>query len=284
MSTTGKRWDGTASRRRSRSVGWRVGAAAGAVLASATLAGGAVHAASEPDGQANATSWPRPWDPADGIDLTGAGATPEQEQRAAALIGATLEYLPQFADTATAYDLGYRSIGDASTGYEHYVNYALIADDVWLDPRQPESLVYRVDGAERTLVSAMFIVAGRALDDPELVDFGGPLMQWHVHDNLCWGGGSDGPRVVAVATDGICPANSVLGPADNPMVHVWIAPHECGPFAALEGHGAGQTAGGARTDQCVDDHDDHGGHGGHAEEMADGDHGEGSGHGDHAGH
>ena len=94
------------------------------MLASATLAGGAVHAASEPDGQANATSWPRPWDPADGIDLTGAGATPEQEQRAAALIEATLEYLPQFADTATAYDLGYRSIGDASTGYEHYVNYA----------------------------------------------------------------------------------------------------------------------------------------------------------------
>ena len=37
------------------------------------------------------------------------------------------------------------------------------------------------------------------------------------------------------------------------MVHVWIAPHECGPFAALEGHGAGQagrpTA--QRADQCA---------------------------------
>jgi hypothetical protein len=24
------------------------------------------------------------------------------------------------------------------------------------------------------------------------------------------------------------------------MIHVWIVPHECGPFAALEGVGAGQ--------------------------------------------
>ena len=40
------------------------------------------------------------------------------------------------------------------------------------------------------------------------------------------------------------------------MVHVWIAPHECGPFAALEGHGAGQASvsDGARMDQCDHDH------------------------------
>ena len=24
------------------------------------------------------------------------------------------------------------------------------------------------------------------------------------------------------------------------MIHVWITPHECGPFAALEGVGGGQ--------------------------------------------
>ena len=24
------------------------------------------------------------------------------------------------------------------------------------------------------------------------------------------------------------------------MIHVWIVPHQCGPFAALEGVGAGQ--------------------------------------------
>ena len=25
-----------------------------------------------------------------------------------------------------------------------------------------------------------------------------------------------------------------------PMIHVWVVPHQCGPFAALEGVGAGQ--------------------------------------------
>ena len=38
------------------------------------------------------------------------------------------------------------------------------------------------------------------------------------------------------------PPGSVNAGGENPMVHVWIAPHECGPFAALEGHGAGQAA------------------------------------------
>ncbi len=28
------------------------------------------------------------------------------------------------------------------------------------------------------------------------------------------------------------------------MIHVWITPHPCGPFAALEGVGAGQIAAG----------------------------------------
>ena len=43
------------------------------------------------------------------------------------------------------------------------------------------------------------------------------------------------------------------------MVHVWIAPHDCGPFAALEGPGAGQTdaAPGQRTDLCTDEHGNH---------------------------
>ena len=58
--------------------------------------------------------------------------------------------------------LGYRSIGDSSTGFEHYINPGLIFDDVWLDPSKPESLVYRVDGSERTLVSAMFIANAQA--------------------------------------------------------------------------------------------------------------------------
>jgi hypothetical protein len=212
-------------------------------------------------------AWPRPWDPAEPIDFSDVpGVTAAQQARAEQLVADTLEILPRFADVTTVGELGYRSIGDSRTGFEHFINRDLIGDDVWLDPSAPESLVYRVDGDERVLVSAMFIAGGRAIDDPELVGFGGPLMEWHVHDNLCWGLDDDGVPVVKAVTDnhgGICPPGTVLAGGDAPMVHVWITPHLCGPFAALEGHGAGQAVAddGTRADVCHGEHghgDDHG--------------------------
>jgi hypothetical protein len=218
--------------------------------------------------------WPRPWDPTGPIDFSGVpGVSPEQQARAEQLVADTLAILPRFADVTTVGELGYRSIGDARTGFEHFINRELIFDDVWLDPSAPESLVYRVEGDERILVSAMFIASNRAVDDPELLEYGGPLMEWHVHDNLCWGLDDEGVPVVKAVTDdhgGVCPPGTVLAGGENPMVHVWIAPHECGPFAALEGHGAGQTADGPRADQCAhghgDDHgDDHAADQGHAD-------------------
>lgn len=82
---------------------------------------------------------------------------------------------------------GYTSIGDAGTGSEHYIRLDLVQDDVLLDPTQPESLVYTVDGDERILAGAMCTSPALAnLNDPELLDFAGPLMQWHNHGNLCW--------------------------------------------------------------------------------------------------
>ena len=183
--------------------------------------------------------------------------TAEQQARAETLVASTLADLPQFADVTTVGALGFRSIGDAATGFEHYINPAFIGDDSFLDPNRPESLVYQVDGEARTLVSAMFIAKDMAIDDPQLVDYGGPLMQWHVHDNLCWKLDENGKPVVAGVTDadGACAPGTLNAGGRSPMVHVWIAAHECGPFAALEGHGAGQTAGdGTRTDQCAHDH------------------------------
>ncbi|NEW47775.1 hypothetical protein [Nocardia cyriacigeorgica] len=215
------------------------------------------------DDHGTGDAWPRPWDPATPIDVSGVpGATPAQEQRATALIRSTLDQLPAFADVESIGALGFRSIGDSATGYEHYINTGYIRDDRFLDAAYPESLVYRVDGTERTLVSAMYIAKDKEIDDPELADYGGPLMQWHVHDNLCWTRGDNGPVVAGVTdAEGNCPPNSVNPGAGNPMVHVWITAHQCGPFAALEGHGAGQAAsapGGRRTDTCAHDHS--GGH------------------------
>ncbi|HEY5664872.1 MAG TPA: hypothetical protein VIS05_12650 [Ilumatobacter sp.] len=222
---------------------------------------GASAAAHGDHGDTEVAAWPRPWDPTAPIDFSGVpGVTAEQQARAEQLARDTLRDLPAFADVTSLAALGYRSIGDERTGVEHFINVAFIGDDKFLDPTAPESLVFAVDGDRRTLVSAMFIANETAIDDPKLTDFAGPLMQWHVHNNLCWGLDENGVPVVKGVLEnfgGTCPAGTVNAGGENPMVHVWIAPHECGPFAALEGHGAGQAAvsGGARMDQC--DHDAH---------------------------
>ncbi|MEY2444575.1 MAG: hypothetical protein QOE00_1155 [Ilumatobacteraceae bacterium] len=193
---------------------------------------------------ATAATWPRPWDPTKPIDVSGvAGVTPEQEARAKKLIEDSLKDLPKYADPAAAIADGYASIGDAATGDEHYIKLSLIEDTSFLDATQPESLVYKVNGDARTLAGAMYIASARPTDDPSLLDFAGPLMQWHNHGNLCWAAGPDGkPRVVGITdANGNC-ANGVNTGGQNPMVHVWITPHPCGVFAALEGVGAGQAA------------------------------------------
>ena len=184
------------------------------------------------------------YDPKLPIDLSGVpGVTPQEQARAENLIAITLIRLPHFADYKTAEAEGYHSIGDAFTGFEHFVNWKSIDDDVILDPDHPESLVYSTAGGKRTLVSAMFMLAPPAtLED--VPDIGGSLTQWHIHDNLCYGGPEDAPTVAGTTNaDGTCPSG-LRQFTPVPMIHVWITKNACGPFAALEGVGAGQIADG----------------------------------------
>ena len=203
---------------------------------------------------AAASGWPRKWDGST-IDFTGIdGVTPEQVAKATLLIQNAKRDLPKYADTKTAFDNGYRSIGDAGTGFEHWVNSALLDDERLLDTSAPESLVYSVKGNVKTLVSAMFIAPDKTpLTDRTLVNYAGGLMQWHVHTNLCWFNG----RVVGVTnSSGACAFPGILNTDGGPMVHVWITPHLCGPFAALEGVGAGvaQARDSERVDMCNKTH------------------------------
>ncbi len=190
-------------------------------------------------------AWPRPYDPDLPLDISNvANVSAEQESRAKALIKSTQRELPTWADYQTALAGGWQSIGDGSTGFEHFIKRELIQDDKFLDPTAPEALVYKVEGAKRTLVSVMFIAkTGVTVDDPSLTDYAGGLIQWHSHDNLCWRNNAQGVPVISGLTDGAgnCPAGSVRAGGNNAMVHVWITPHLCGPFAALEGAGAGRS-------------------------------------------
>jgi hypothetical protein len=192
------------------------------------------------------------------VDLGGVpGVTPEEQARAEGLVERTIDELPRFADVDSLAAKGYYSIGDAATGDEHFINWNLINDDVILDPSQPEALVFQPqpDGTKK-LAAAMFMMRdGSTLDDAPNV--GGPLTQFHIHDDLCFNGDPVAPRLSGLTTvGGSCPPGmEKFDPA--PMIHVWIVPHPCGPFAALEGIGGGQIAAG-ETRLCDTAH----GHGG----------------------
>lgn len=193
------------------------------------------------EGHDPGTGVPRPFDPTLPIDLGGIeGVTPEQQARAENLLAINLLRLPQWTDAAVAEAAGYHSIGDAATGDEHYINWSLIDDGRILDPDYPESLVYSVDGGgNRTLEAAMYMMpTGTTLDT--VPDIGGRLTQFHIHNNLCFTDDPVAPQVRGVigANDACRPPLVKLTPV--PMIHVWIVPNRCGPFAALEGVGAGQ--------------------------------------------
>ena len=57
---------------------------------------------------------------------------------------------------------GYTSIGDSSTGFEHYVNNSYLNSPEVLNPSTIEALVYQVSGTPRTLVSGMYLLPDRA--------------------------------------------------------------------------------------------------------------------------
>lgn len=213
------------------------------------------HVTTSDQAKAAASGWPRAFDPAVPIDLSGIqGFTVEQGQRALALISNSQRDLPAFASYQSALNAGYVSIGDSGSGFEHIIKYSLLNDGQFLDTTAPESLVYKVVGSTKTLVSAMFIAsAGMASNDITLTSYAGGLIQWHTHNNLCWRSVSGVPKVAGIVdANGNCPVGSVLQTGGAPMVHVWITPHACGPFAALEGQGAGvaDEPDSVRVDKC----------------------------------
>jgi hypothetical protein len=183
----------------------------------------------------------------DGIDLSGTpGVTPAQQHRAETLIRRTIADLRRYASPSAAYAAGYRSIGD-HVNVEHYVNWSYTDDGHILDPRRPESIVYQYRGGTQRAVAAMYqLPFGSSFAD--VPDVGGPLTQWHVHANLCL---SDDPqqKILTGFTEihGSCPPGTSKA-SNTPMLHVWIVPTPCGPFAAVEG-GTGQVPDG-ETRRC----------------------------------
>ncbi len=153
-----------------------------------------------------------------------------QKDRARKLVAETQAAAPTFADPSAARALGYRSIGDGFTGYEHFVNSDYQNDDTVLDPKRPESLVFTIaEDGTRTFVSAMYILPpGSNMED--VPDVGGALTPWHDHQDLCW---DDDGYVVGQLQNGVCKPSGTFR-ATAPMLHVWVVDNSCGPFAGIE--------------------------------------------------
>jgi hypothetical protein len=183
---------------------------------------------------------PKPYDPTQPIDLGGTpGVTAAEQHRAENLLRATIVGLRKYASPAEARAAGYRSIGDSITGDEHYVKWSYVDDGHILDAQRPESLVYEYKNGKQSVVAAMYMMplGSRFSNVP---DVGGALTQWHVHSNLCLTDDPEQKLVSGITSpNGACPPGTSKA-GNTPMLHAWIVPNECGPFAALEGIGAGQ--------------------------------------------
>jgi hypothetical protein len=212
-----------------------------------------------PPPNAGPTTTVKPYNPGDGIDLSGTpGVSDAQVAAAEALVRGTLKYLPRYATEAAAEAAGYRTIGDYLPKFglydEHLVNWAYADDADVLDPQHPESLVYHYDpnnpSAPPTLQGAMYMLppGSRFTDIPPL--FNDPLTQWHVHNNICFQRTSDPVEQWVVDLFEFPPCTApVMELGDVPMIHVWIQANPCGPFAAIPGIEAGQVAPG-QTQNC----------------------------------
>jgi hypothetical protein len=104
--------------------------------------------------------------------------------------------------------------GDRSVHYLHAEHHEYSHDNLYLDPRRPEALIYaNVRGRPLVLVGVMFSMPRgmRGLNP------GGPITRWHTH-LVCARGGARGltPRA-----DGSCPPGTKPRQGSE-MMHVWF--------------------------------------------------------------
>lgn len=133
----------------------------------------------------------------------------------------------RFAHLSAAQAEGYQQTTPYRFGHwgpAHFNNIAFQRDGRFLEPARPEALVYLKTPDDRVvLLGAMFLAPKGQGPRPA-----GPLMEWHVHDNLC----VTSTGTVALATGpGQCPAGSFFVGEGVEMMHVWIFDHPEGAFA-----------------------------------------------------
>lgn len=126
-------------------------------------------------------------------------------------------------------DRGYTSfMEDELTNWVHYINWGYVDDERSLDPAQPESYLFKVlpdDTLELRAVVFMLPARYTYANTPDIADGGGV---WHTHPMTCLAGDP-----FAKPEDGRIDGSCAVGAKfpDRLMIHAWVKPNLCGPFA-----------------------------------------------------
>jgi hypothetical protein len=143
--------------------------------------------------------------------------TPAEQAAADQLVSETTAAVAKYADLSAATAAGYVPATNPAGSEVHYANWQIVKSGDVLDPNHPSSLVYANTVKGPVLLGAMYLGAGPCIPGP---DVGGPLTQWHAHDNLCLSGGQ---VVGKTSATGTC-ATGVHNTDTYFMLHVWVAP------------------------------------------------------------
>lgn len=148
--------------------------------------------------------------------------TAEQQAQADRLWTTTRDATARYRSLEAAHADGYVAVNEFADPLVHYVNPAYMHDGLILDPGHVESLVYENSLRGPVLVAAMYSLEDATATPPEI---GGPALQWHRHDDLCFT--LDG-EIVGTAPG--CPPGSATYHAPL-MLHVWLVGNRNGRFA-----------------------------------------------------
>ena len=156
-----------------------------------------------------------------------------QQNAANSLLIASRSTIASFPNITALAAGGYVSVGDNSSGLQHWVKDAFTNDGLEVDPNHIESFVVNI--ASGQTVGAMFILEpGKTMANvPEIA---GELTQWHIHKTICFST-SQIWRFVSFASNNNCPSGAAPRTVP-PMMHVWSYDPPCGPFVGTEGHGS----------------------------------------------
>jgi len=159
--------------------------------------------------------------------------TPAQQNAATTLLVASRSSIASFPNTTALAAGGYVSVGDNSSGLQHWVNDAFVNDGLEVNPNHIESFVVNI--ASGRTVGAMFILEpGKTMAN--VPNIAGELTTWHIHSTICFST-TQIWRFVSFANNNNCPSGAAPRIVP-PMMHVWSYDPPCGPFVGTEGHGS----------------------------------------------